>query len=143
MAILEDEMGDGVMLQLYQQEHRCDRKIEDTIKLNSVCVIKEPYFKVMNDGGTSSERPIGLRPLLILVSHNKSKVRYQSEILMLFVGYGARVDHVNDIIWLAPTDDLIPLRWQPKLSEIKEANELKQEGNDAMKKGKMGDAVDL
>lgn len=52
MAILEDESGDGVMLQLYQQECQCDGVIEDTVKLNSVCVIKEPYFKVMNDGGT-------------------------------------------------------------------------------------------
>lgn len=52
MAVLEDEVGDGVLLQLYQQEHPCHRAIEDTVKLNSVCVIKEPYFKVMNDGGT-------------------------------------------------------------------------------------------
>lgn len=52
MAILEDELGDGVMLQLFQQEYQCDRVIEDTVKLDSVCVIKEPYFKVMNDGGT-------------------------------------------------------------------------------------------
>lgn len=54
MAVLEDETGDAVMLQLYQQEYQCDRKTEEMVKLNSVCIIKEPYFKVMNDGGTSS-----------------------------------------------------------------------------------------
>jgi hypothetical protein len=62
---------------------------------------------------------------------------------MLFAGYGVRVDHVNDIVWVPTRDDKIPLRWRPKLSEIKEANEVKQEGNDAMKKGNTRDAVEL
>lgn len=52
MAILEDENGDGVVLQLYQQEDQHDRAAEDIVELHSVCVLKEPYFKVMNDGGT-------------------------------------------------------------------------------------------
>lgn len=62
---------------------------------------------------------------------------------MPFVGYGVRVDHVNDIVWLPTDDDRIPKRWRPKLSEIKEANVLKQEGNAAMKKGKTREAAEL
>lgn len=62
---------------------------------------------------------------------------------MASAGYGVRVDHVNDIIWLPTNDDRIPLRWRPKLSEIKEADVLKQEGNAAMKKGKTQEAAEL
>lgn len=52
MAVLEDEKGDGVNFQLYHQSDHRDRPAEDAVKLGSVCIIKEPYFKVMNDGGT-------------------------------------------------------------------------------------------
>ncbi len=64
MAILEDEMGDGVMLQLYQQVDQHDRAAEDVVKLKSVCMIKEPYFKVMNDGGTCIAKGMIANPML-------------------------------------------------------------------------------
>jgi len=70
-------------------------------------------------------------------SHDKSRR------LMPFAEYGVRVDHVNDIIWLPTKDDRIPLRWRPKLSEIKEAKVLKQEGNAAIKTGKTTEAAEL
>lgn len=52
MAVMEDEEGDGINFHLYHQSDQRDRPAEDAVKLGSVCIIKEPYFKVMNDGGT-------------------------------------------------------------------------------------------
>jgi len=50
MAIVEDEFGQGVMLQLYQQEIWTDQVVEEIVHVGGVCILKEPYFKVMNDG---------------------------------------------------------------------------------------------
>jgi len=50
MAIVEDERGDAVMLQLYQQDDKNDRPATSVIKQNDVFLVKEPYFKVMADG---------------------------------------------------------------------------------------------
>ena len=52
MTIAEDEKEQGVMLQLYQQETSSNRALEDLVHVDKVCIIKEPYFKIMNDGGT-------------------------------------------------------------------------------------------
>ena len=50
MAVMEDETGDGVTLQLYQQRDDEYRKGEEVVQVNKACIIKEPYFKVMSDG---------------------------------------------------------------------------------------------
>ena len=50
MAIMEDEKDDGVMLQLYQQEDEDHRPGEEVVQVQQVCIVKEPYFKIMNDG---------------------------------------------------------------------------------------------
>ena len=49
-SIVEDENRDGVKLQLYQQKDDDYRKGEEVAQMNHVCIVKEPYFKTMNDG---------------------------------------------------------------------------------------------
>ena len=51
MTIMEDENGDGVVFQLYQQKADNYRAAEEVIEEGSLYIVKEPYFKVMNDGG--------------------------------------------------------------------------------------------
>lgn len=53
------------------------------------------------------------------------------------------MDHVGDVIWLVTEDDRVPLRWRPRLSEIKGAAVVKQEGNAAIKQGKPREAAEL
>ncbi|KAI9767247.1 MAG: hypothetical protein M1840_005847 [Geoglossum simile] len=50
MAIMEDENGDTVMLQLYQQEDEDTRAAADIVDVGTLLLVKEPYFKVMGDG---------------------------------------------------------------------------------------------
>ncbi|KAL8713675.1 MAG: hypothetical protein Q9220_002201 [cf. Caloplaca sp. 1 TL-2023] len=51
MAVMDDEEDDGVLLQLYQQEDKDHRPGEEEVRKGRVCIVKEPYYKVMNDGG--------------------------------------------------------------------------------------------
>ena len=108
MTIMEDENDDGVVFQLYQQEDEDHRPGEEAVRIQHVCIVKEPYFKVMNDGG-----------------------------------YGLRVDHLSDVVWLAPDDEMIPRSWRAPISEFeKTAEALKEEGNLALKAGKLDTAVE-
>jgi hypothetical protein len=50
MAIMEDENGDAIMLQLYQQEDEDTRAAADIVDVGTLLLVKEPYFKVMGDG---------------------------------------------------------------------------------------------
>jgi hypothetical protein len=50
MALMEDENGDAIILQLYQQEDEDTRAAADIIHVGTILLIKEPYFKVMGDG---------------------------------------------------------------------------------------------
>lgn len=50
MSIMEDEHGDAVMIQLYQQEDETSRPAKNVIGIGSILLIKEPYFKIMADG---------------------------------------------------------------------------------------------
>lgn len=50
MAIVEDENGDAIMLQLYQQEDEAQRAATDVVNVGTILLVKEPYFKVMADG---------------------------------------------------------------------------------------------
>ena len=50
ISIVEDENRDGVKLQLYQQKDDDYRKGEEVVQMKHVCIVKEPYFKTMNDG---------------------------------------------------------------------------------------------
>lgn len=50
MALMEDQMEDAVLLQLYQQEDENSRKAADIVDVGTILLVKEPYFKVMADG---------------------------------------------------------------------------------------------
>lgn len=50
MALMEDEKGDVVLLQLYQQEDEDARRATDIVNVGTILLVKEPYFKVMGDG---------------------------------------------------------------------------------------------
>lgn len=107
IMIVEDEKGNAVMLQLYQQEDTEYALAEDIVQLGGVCIVKEPYLKTMSNGG-----------------------------------YGLRVDHVTDIVWLAQGDDRVPLGWRARISEVdKTAREWKEEGNAALKARDLHKAV--
>ncbi|KAL9597818.1 MAG: hypothetical protein Q9219_004895 [cf. Caloplaca sp. 3 TL-2023] len=109
MAIVEDERYDGVMFQLFQQEDDGHRQGDIMVQKHHVFIVKEPYYKIMNDGD-----------------------------------YGLRVDHVSDVIWLSPDDERIPLDWQAGITEVnKTAVILKEEGNLALKHGKLREAAEL
>ena len=47
---MEDENGDAILLQLYQQEEEDTRAATDIVNIGTILIIKEPYFKVMGDG---------------------------------------------------------------------------------------------
>jgi hypothetical protein len=49
LTVVEDERGDGELLQLYNQDERVDPA--DIIPINTVCLIKEPYYKKTSGGG--------------------------------------------------------------------------------------------
>ena len=45
MAIMEDENGDVMMLQLYQQEDEGKLAAADILNVGTILLVKEPYFK--------------------------------------------------------------------------------------------------
>ena len=109
MAVMEDENGDGVVLQLYQQQDDSYRTAEQVLPEKSSWIVKEPYYKVMSDGE-----------------------------------YGIRVDHISDLVQLSAHDERTPAAWQPRISELEQdAMALKEDGNRALKAGKMYEAADL
>ena len=50
MFVVEDEKGNGTMLQVYQQEDTEYGLAEDIAQTGDVCIVKEPYFKIMSNG---------------------------------------------------------------------------------------------
>ncbi|KAK0100838.1 hypothetical protein ONS95_007285 [Cadophora gregata] len=57
-------------------------------------------------------------------------------------GYGLRVDHPTDIVWLSNDDPLVPSAWKTtKIESAKNGAEWKQKGNDEVKEGKFREAV--
>ncbi|KAI0133493.1 TPR domain protein [Xylariales sp. AK1849] len=53
MAIVQDEEGTGVLLQLYNQPEATVVDEHDILRPQSVCIIKEPFFKATTDGSYS------------------------------------------------------------------------------------------
>ncbi|KAF3067402.1 Protein unc-45 like protein B [Daldinia childiae] len=53
MAIVEDEEGTAVLLQLYNQPEESKVAKENILKARDICIIKEPFFKVTNSGSYS------------------------------------------------------------------------------------------
>lgn len=53
MALVEDEEGTAVLLQLYNQPEEVDVNKETILRKDSIYIIKEPFFKVSTDGSYS------------------------------------------------------------------------------------------
>ncbi|KAI0849467.1 hypothetical protein F5Y00DRAFT_261600 [Daldinia vernicosa] len=53
MAIVEDEEGTAILLQLYNQPEESKVAKEHILKAHDICIIKEPFFKVTNSGAYS------------------------------------------------------------------------------------------
>ena len=59
-------------------------------------------------------------------------------------GYGIRIDHPTDVIWLADDDERIPQQWRSKVaSNAKSAEQWKTEGNGLIELGKYPEAIIL
>ena len=50
MALMEDENPDAILLYLYQQEAEDTRAADKIITDGTILLVKEPYFKLMDDG---------------------------------------------------------------------------------------------
>lgn len=50
LALMEDEKDDVILLQLYQQEDEDTREATNIVNVDTILLLKEPYFKVMGDG---------------------------------------------------------------------------------------------
>jgi hypothetical protein len=50
MAIVEDEKGDAILIQLYHQPSETVRPANSIITKGDIFLLKEPFFKVMSDG---------------------------------------------------------------------------------------------
>ncbi|KAJ6019702.1 hypothetical protein N7522_001769 [Penicillium canescens] len=83
MAIVEDEDRSVLMLQLYNQEEELSGA--QNLREGTVLVVKEPYVKVMADGG-----------------------------------YGIRVDHLSDVLFIPEFDDLVPFSWRKRVTQADE-----------------------
>jgi hypothetical protein len=49
-SLMEDEKGDVVLIQLYQQEEEPNRPATSVVKPGTVLLVKEPYFRATADG---------------------------------------------------------------------------------------------
>lgn len=102
MAIVEDEEGTAVLLQLY---HQAPEEVVPAAKVlmpDGLLLLKEPFFKASTDGS-----------------------------------YSLRADHVNDVLLLDETDDLVPLKWRksPKaVAATLTSTQLRVRGNEAVGK---------
>lgn len=58
-------------------------------------------------------------------------------------GYGIRVDHISDVTWLPKADKRMPLKWRSQPNDIgMTSTQLKDNGNDALKVGKLFEAIE-
>ncbi|KAM7189141.1 SET domain containing protein [Rhypophila sp. PSN 637] len=109
MTIVEDEEGDAIMLQLYHQvDNMCPpTMVSDTLPQGQALILKEPYLKVMANGG-----------------------------------YGLRVDHLSDVLFLLAGDARIPKPWQQSQAAHKRpALTWKTEGNDNFRNSRFLSAI--
>ena len=50
MALMEDKNDDAILLQLYQQEAEETRPTHEIVTIDTILLVKEPFFKRMGDG---------------------------------------------------------------------------------------------
>ncbi|KAK2627525.1 hypothetical protein QTJ16_003491 [Diplocarpon rosae] len=105
ITLAEDETGDAVKISLYQQETADVRKSPEVLPKDTVILLKEPYFKIVGDGG-----------------------------------YGLRVDHPTDIVYLSSDDPIFPQAWKKESSSLG-AEDWKQRGNTNVQINNFRDAI--
>ncbi|KAF5637125.1 TPR domain protein [Fusarium sp. NRRL 52700] len=93
MAIVEDEKGIAVLLQLYHQPEETIVPATEILSPNTVCILKEPFFKCATDGtyslrvdhpsdiirldGADDRIPSHWRPSMVISSENSTDIRKQ------------------------------------------------------------------
>ncbi|KAF5575098.1 TPR domain-containing protein [Fusarium pseudoanthophilum] len=93
MAIVEDEKGIAVLLQLYHQPEEAVVPATEILCPNMVCILKEPFFKCATDGtyslrvdhpsdiiqldGADDRIPSHWRPSMVISSENSTDIRKQ------------------------------------------------------------------
>lgn len=98
MSLMEDESGDVVLLQLYQQENEDTRTATDIVSVGTILLVKEPYFKIMGDGehglrvdhlsdvvhvnGDDARIPEAWRPRLIEIEHSVESLKVKGNLAM-------------------------------------------------------------
>lgn len=95
MAIVEDEKGIAVLLQLYHQPEESIVPATEILSPNMVCILKEPFFKCATDGtyslrvdhpgdiiwmdGADDRIPSHWRPSMVILGENSSDIRKQGK----------------------------------------------------------------
>ncbi|KAG4275841.1 hypothetical protein FPRO04_14324 [Fusarium proliferatum] len=93
MAIVEDEKGIAVLLQLYHQPEETIVPATEILSPNMVCILKEPFFKCATDGtyslrvdhpsdiirldGVDDRIPSHWRPSMVISDENSTDIRKQ------------------------------------------------------------------
>lgn len=94
MAIVEDEQGTAVLLQLYYQPEELVVPAREILQPDSVCILKEPFFKCATSDGSYSLRvdhlsdiiwledtdervPPKWRKRTLALNHNSKSIRMQ------------------------------------------------------------------
>ncbi|KAM0342616.1 hypothetical protein ACHAPU_009344 [Fusarium lateritium] len=109
MAIVEDEAGTAVLLQLYQQPDEKLILCAANIFNYTVCIIKEPFFK------QSFDTPFG-GPLMTQLAY-----------------YSLRIDHPSDIICLHDGDERIPEKWKEEVRRQNSSEGCREEGDECFR----------
>ena len=156
--VMEDENDQVVDFDWVHQETWSDKAVEEYIQLGSICMVKEPYLMIREDGGTliknhfpwsslfqyqSSDHQF---PISIIVCKGPTSFLSLFGILLIVgrtTGCNIRVTHPSDIDWIPTDDDKVPLNWQPQVKELKDAGTLKEEGNVALGAGHARRAIQL
>ncbi|RGP64268.1 hypothetical protein FSPOR_8088 [Fusarium sporotrichioides] len=111
MAIVEDEEGTAVLLQLFQQPEEKQVPCIVTILEHTVCIVKDPFFQRSSDTATDG-------PLMMQSAY-----------------YSLRVDHPSDIICLSHGNERIPEKWREETRrDDYSSGTAREEGNKSFRK---------
>lgn len=85
LVLAEDDYGDVVVLQLYQQEEESIREATDIVDVGTILLVKEPFFKVM------ASEDYGLR-----VDHLSDIVHIDKDDPVVPKGWYPKISEVED-----------------------------------------------
>ncbi|KAM0189022.1 hypothetical protein ACHAPI_010291 [Fusarium lateritium] len=106
MAIVQDEEGTAVLLQMYQQPNEKLVPSLQNILNYTFCIVKEPFFKRSFD------------------------IPFDGPLQTQTAYYSLRIDHPSDIIGLHEDEDVIPAKWKAEVrAENNSSQGYRHEGN--------------